>query len=164
MANGKTKVTDKGFKRIRKDLKVTDGSSVDVGILKGEASIIDQVSGSKFEVAEIAAVQEFGTTRAGRNNNVTIAERSFMRSTVDAKKSKYEEVLKSLMVDVLLGLKTVNQALSLFGERVVGDIKKKITSIKSPPNAPSTIEAKGFDNPLIHTGTMRSRIKKKVNL
>ncbi len=62
------------------------------------------------------------------------------------------------------GSKTVEGALSLFGERVVGDIKKKITSIREPANAPSTVAGKGFDNPLIHTGTMRNRIKKRVNL
>ncbi len=162
--NGKTKVIDKGFKRIRKDLNKVDGSEVDIGILKGEVGILDAVSGKSFEVAEIAAVHEFGTTKAGRNNSVTIPERSFMRSTFDDNRVKYTQVLKSLMGDVLQGNKTVEQALSLFGERVVGDIKKKITSIREPANAPSTIEGKGFNNPLIRTGTMRSRIKKRVRL
>lgn len=157
--NGETKVVDKGFKRIRKDLKKTDGSSVDVGILGGK-----ELEGT-FTVAEMAAVHEFGTKRAGRSRNVVIPERSFLRSTYDEKKQVYRRILKSLYGDVLQGTKTVEQALALFGERVVGDIKKKITAIKEPPNAPSTIAGKGFDNPLIHTGTnLRARIAKKVKL
>lgn len=157
MANGKTKVIDKGFKRIRRDLHKTDGSTVDVGILKG-VSGSDLATGTNFTVAEIAAVQEFGS-RDGR-----IPERSFIRSVVDSNKVKYRSVLKSLIGDVLLGNLSVEKALAQFGERVVGDIKRKITSISSPPNAPSTIAGKGFNNPLIRTGTMRSRIKSKVKL
>lgn len=160
MANGTTKVVDKGFKRIRKDLKKTDGSEVDVGILGGKV-----VEGT-FNVAELAAVHEFGTDKAGRSRNVIIPERSFLRSTFDDKRQKYRQVLKSLMGEVLVGIKTVDQALSLFGERVVGDVKKKITDIKEPPNKPSTIaRKKGKANPLIDTGlNLRARIAKRVRL
>ena len=157
--NGETKVVDKGFNRIRKDLKKTDGSSVDVGILGGEVE-------GNFTVASLAAVHEFGTKKAGRNKNIVIPERSFLRSTYDEKKIKYKKVLKSLYGEVLLGTKTVEGALALFGERVVGDIKRKITAIKEPANAPSTLAGKYLKaNPLIDTGlNLRARIAKKVNL
>jgi len=41
----------------------------------------------------------------------------------------------------------------------VADIQRKIVAIKSPPNAPQTIEAKGSSNPLIDTGQMRQSIR-----
>lgn len=159
--NGRTKVVDKGFKRIRKDLKKTDGATVDVGILSGSGNVE-----GNFTVAELAAVQEFGTKKAGRNKNVVIPERSFLRSTYDTNRLKYKRVLRVLYGDVLLGYKTVEGALALFGERVVGDVKRKITAIKFPPNAPSTIaRKKGRDNPLIETGlNLKARIAKKVRL
>ncbi len=160
--NGKTKVVDKGFKRIRKDLKKVDGASVDVGILGGSGN----VKKGTFTVAALAATQEFGTRKAGKNKNIIIPERSFLRSTFDSKKQKYMKVLKSLHGDILLGKKTVVGALALFGDRVVGDVKRKITDIKTPPNAPSTLKRKyPKNNPLIETGlNLRARIAKKVNL
>ena len=173
MANGKTKVIDRGFSRIRVELDKTDGSTVDIGILKGASSFVGPVRSGvnfgpqpkgNFEVAEIAAVQEFGTHKAGKNRNVVIPERSFLRSTSDDNKQKYSQVLKSLMGDMLSGTITIEQGLALFGERVVGDVKKKITTIREPANAPRTIAQKGFDNPLIRTGTLRSRIAKRVKL
>ncbi len=156
--NGTTKVIDKGFKKIRKDLKKTDGATVDVGILDGNVD-------DNFTAADLAATMEFGTKHAGPNRNIVIPERSFFRSTFDDNKQKYVRVLKSLLIDVLQETKTVEGSLALFGERVVGDVKRKITAIKSPANAPSTIAGKGFDNPLIETGlNLRARIKKRVKL
>lgn len=154
--NGNTKDIDRGAEKVMVNLEVTDGSSVDIGILKGEVAGV--IEGAKIEVAEIAIVQEFGSTK------INVPERSFLRSVTDEKREKYKAVLKSLFSKVLLGTTTVPQALDLFGERVVGDVKRKITSIRQPPNAPSTIAKKGFDNPLIRTGTLRSRIKKRVKL
>ncbi len=173
MANGKTTVIDKGFSRIRVDLDKTDGSTVQVGILKGVSSFIGPIKiganfgpqpKGNFSVAEIAAVQEFGTNKAGKSKNVVIPERSFLRSTADENKEKYGKVLRSIMGDILLGSIKVEKGLALFGERVVGDVKKKITTIREPANAPGTIAQKGFDNPLIRTGTLRARIAKKVKL
>ncbi len=158
--NGETVVVDKGFNRIREDLDKTDGSTVDVGILGGD--IKDDV----FTVAALAATHEFGTKKAGRNKNIVIPERSFFRSTFDDNKVKYIRVLKLLFGDVILGNKTVEGALSLFGTRVVGDVKRKITSLMSPPNAPSVIaRKKGGNNPLIETGSnLRARIARRVKL
>jgi len=168
MANGKTKTNDKGYNRILSDLAKVNGAEVSVGILKGTASVVDPSPGSgtkkRIEVAQIAAVQEFGTTRAGAGNTVTIPERPFLRSNFDDRKGKYRLVLRSLYADILAGRASVESALSLFGERVVGDVKRKITSIRVPKNAPSTQKIKGFDNPLIRTGTLRARISKRVKL
>ncbi len=132
--NGKTKVIDKGHDKIIDQYKKAAGSSVDIGIMRAERY----------------------------PNNVKIKGKK--KSTADEKRIKYRQVLTDLMWDVTIGRITVKEALELFGERVVGDVKRKITSIRTPPNAPRTVSEKGFDNPLIRTGTLRSRIKKRVNL
>ena len=41
--------------------------------------------------------------------------------------------------------------------------KAKIESIKSPPNAPSTIARKGFNNPMIETGRFKANIAARIN-
>lgn len=158
--NGETKerFDDKRYRRVIKDLREVERSTVDVGFFKTIArSGAELVDSDALDIAEIAAVNEFGSTKAN------IPERSFMRTTVDEKRIKYKKVLSDLMGDILIGVKTVNNALDLFGIRVVGDIKRKITSIRVPPNAPSTIAQKpGGNNPLIDTGRMRNAVTHKV--
>ena len=41
--------------------------------------------------------------------------------------------------------------------------KATIESIKSPPNAPSTIARKGFNNPMIETGRFKANIAARIN-
>ena len=47
-----------------------------------------------------------------------------------------------------------NVALGRMGVEIVGEIQESIINFSDPPNAPSTIARKGFDDPLIDTGTM----------
>ena len=44
--------------------------------------------------------------------------------------------------------------LALIGEDVEGALKQSITELVDPPLAPSTIQRKGFDKPLVETGHM----------
>jgi len=46
--------------------------------------------------------------------------------------------------------------LNVLGLQVVGQIQQRITSLREPPNKPSTIRRKKTDNPLIDTGFLRS--------
>ena len=47
-----------------------------------------------------------------------------------------------------------DRALNMMGAVMAGQIQQSIIDLKEPGNAPSTIERKGFDDPLIDTGTM----------
>jgi len=150
MARNNTK--EKGnYRKTRQALKALDGLRLDVGYFAGEKS-----ESPTFTLPEIAAVQEYGT-RNGR-----IPERSFMRTTFDKFRFIYtQEFLKNGYLAAIGKLDPIT-ALKKVGEEYKSDVVNKITGIRSPKNAPSTIDKKGFDNPLIETGLMRASIKTRV--
>jgi hypothetical protein len=57
----------------------------------------------------------------------------------------------------------MDATLSKLGIMAQGDIQGEITSLSTPPNAPSTIRRKGSSNPLIDSGEMRGAVTYKVD-
>jgi hypothetical protein len=100
--------------------------------------------------AELAAVMEFGT-EDGR-----IPARSFVGSTFEANKARYVDDLGVLLVKVLEGTFTLQKVLAIMGLRMASDINKAVRSGDGvpPPNAPSTIKAKGSARTLLDTARM----------
>jgi len=135
-----TKEKDLGMKDLLRRLR-SDASHVDIGIQADEDE----------QLIIIAAANEFGT--------ITIPARSYIRSTVDENNDKYLGVSKKLMGKIVSGDMTKTEALAIMGQMIEGDIKRKIISLRSPPNAPSTIRAKGSDNPLVDTGLLGGSIR-----
>lgn len=90
----------------------------------------------------------FGTKRG-------IPARPFLRNAMRGNLGKYRQQLKTAAPLIIKGLKNTHNVLSRLGIQAVGDIQKSITSLRTPPNAPSTIARKGSSNPLIDTGEMR---------
>ena len=92
----------------------------------------------------VAFWNEFGTRRA--------PPRPFFRNMIAAKSPSWGpelgRVLKATGGDV-------PRALALMGERINDQLKQSIVDFDNPGNAPATIRAKGFDKPLIDTGTMQ---------
>ena len=95
-------------------------------------------------------------------HTIEIPARPFIRSTVDEKRDEYGEEMQKFWQMILDAKIGVQQALSLMGQRVESDVKAKIVSIKTPPNAPSTIRKKGVDNPLVDTGKMLNSVRYAV--
>lgn len=117
------------------------------------------------EVIIIAATNEFGTTRAGVNHNITIPERSFMRSTLDENQRRLFDALQKAIEDDLDDKRPLKDGLGLVGELTVSLIKNKVRDRRIPPNAPSTIAKKGSDNPLIDTSqNIRNRIDWRLEI
>lgn len=106
----------------------------------------------------IAAANEFGTSDGH------VPERSFIRSTIDEKNKQYLDVLTKVTRNALDGKELAIKGLTRLGLRAVGDIQRKITKLKDPPNEPSTIKKKGSSNPLIDTGRLRQSIDFEVEL
>lgn len=136
-----------------KELELTAGSS-SVRFVKVKASNKHINDGNALSLAQIATVNEFG----GGN----VPERSFMRSTFDENRSKYQKRLERFLVQVIDGKIDLDRALGLMGTIVVRDVKVKIRDLRDPPNAPLTIKLKGSSNPLIDTGRMRQSIDFEV--
>lgn len=118
---------------------------------------------------EKAIWNEFGTTHGFRGAladgfsmsstyKVGIPERPFMRNTMRSNKSKYKQFLKKMAEGILDGTVDLETSLNRLGILVQGDVQKEITSLKTPPNAPSTIKKKKSSNPLIDTGAMRQAV------
>lgn len=99
-------------------------------------------------VSDVAIRNEFGTS--------TIPARPFMRNAFDNHLPEIMEITqkacqKSDKFDV-------DEILSEIGAGIVEIIRDEIENGSFAENAPSTIEKKGFDNPLVDTGVLKDSI------
>lgn len=93
-------------------------------------------------------------------HTIEIPERSYIRSTVDENEHKYlDNYAKKLSAQIIDGNIDKYTALTIMGQKIESDIKSKIISLRSPPNAPSTIRKKGSSNPLVDTGLLGGSIR-----
>lgn len=118
--------------------QLMDGAKVDIGIHDNP------------EKAEHAYYNEYGTAR--------IPARPAWRTTLDRFQKKYDGLMLEAIDNAITGKVHIIAGLQILGSAVVEDLKKAITAWKKPPNAPSTIAKKGFNDPLIETGETRDSI------
>jgi hypothetical protein len=107
-------------------------------------------------VVDIATFHEFGTE--------TVPQRSFVRSTVDANIDQIRAKQKDLIDAVLFRGADLRRELGLIGLDLQGKMQKRIKDRIPPPNAESTIRAKGSDVPLIDTGQLWRSISYEVGV
>ena len=145
---------DRGWKALFERLEVLKKHDVNVrvGIFSDEKGGGEEREGGLTNV-EIAAVHEFGAPEAN------IPERPFIRSTFDAYKQEYAEMVTKVLRGVIEGKLGVKQALDLVGAKMVADINKVVRQTQGPaygfaPLKPETIDRKGSSRPLIDTGRM----------
>lgn len=105
-------------------------------------------------VKDVAFWNEFGTKRIP-------ARGYFKRSALKNRRDLREDV-KDAAYAVARGRLSCDKALDLIGQQAAAQLRKDLTDFKDPPNAESTIARKGFDNPLIETGHLRSQITHRV--
>lgn len=125
--------------------KVQKAAKVDVGFM-GSATEADGTL-----VAAVAAFNEFGTG--------TIPPRPFFRNAIAKNSTKWPinlgTALKNNDFDAA-------KALGLVGQEIQEEIQESIRSNTPPPNAPSTVAAKGFATTLIDTSTMLNSVTHRV--
>jgi len=134
---------DMGLQRFIRELQTAGVTEVVVGVQEGSDN-------NGQSIAEYAAYNEFGTTRA--------PERSFMRTAFDENVNDLSADIDRRYSQIVAGTKTVYQALGLIGLRHQEQIKHKIDTNVPPPNAPLTIALKGSSHTLIDTGAMKNSI------
>lgn len=110
---------------------------VDVGFLA------DAVYPDGTSVPAVAYVNEFG--KKGQ------PPRPFFRKAIAENEQAWRRKLAKLMEQNDMDAR---KSLTGLGVIVQGSIQKSINDLMSPPLAPSTVKAKGFDKPLIDTGVM----------
>lgn len=94
-------------------------------------------------VAAVAAWNNYGTGRA--------PPRPFFSNFIAENQGTWPDDIAKLLKRTDYD---ADQVLRLMGERMKGQLQKSIRELMTPPLAPSTIKAKGFDKPLIHHSIM----------
>ena len=126
---------------------ISVGVQADAGAHKEDSG---EASGTT--VAQVYWWNEFGTEK--------IPERPTLRPTFIKERVKYISIMSKIsaraMEDKGYDLK---QAMGKLGEVAQQDIQQAIVELKSPPNAPATVDIKGSDNPLVDSGQMVSSIR-----
>jgi hypothetical protein len=97
----------------------------------------------------------YGTSRG-------IPPRPFLDLAMSQNLDSYRAVLRQSASSVLNGDAKLSSVMQRLGIQAQGDIQVSLTELRTPPNAPATIRAKGSSNPLIDTGEMRAAVTFKV--
>lgn len=140
---------DIGYQSFIKRVKGLKGKVLKVGILKDAGNNKDGKS-----IAEYAIANEYGTKN--------IPSRSFMRSTANEQKGKWDKMIDKYFKESDLSDQEANSYIMRLGEMIANDIKLKISSNVPPPNAQSTVAKKKSSKTLIDTGLMRSSINYEI--
>lgn len=123
---------------------------VKVGFQRGDSHSSD---GNTVSVAQIAAYNEYGTDSS--------PERPFMRPAIFENRSHIQEAIRRIARNQLRGEGNFERSMDRVGVWTVNKIRAKIVSVRSPPNAQSTIQRKRSSNPLIDTGQMKQSVRSK---
>lgn len=136
---------DMGWAKLRGKVAQLAAKEVHVGLVgsAGEQQHPDAAQG--VSVAEVAAFQEFGTSRN--------PPRPFMSALIRENRSEYMHVCKRAYKRLLAG-DSIASCLEEIGRWGVAKMREKIDSNVPPPLAPATVEKKGHDHALIDSETM----------
>lgn len=155
---------DPKYKRVLKQMekRLNTAKSVNVGILADAtypATYTTRLDHRITEertttsVAQVAFWMEFGAPRAH------VPPRPFMRTTITEKSPRWGESMAYLAkvynYDAL-------KMLTSMGQGIQGQIKMTINGWDTPPNAPFTVEIKGFNKPLTDEGILQNSIAYEV--
>lgn len=149
---------DLGWKDIQERFRLADKSFTNVGVIGPEAEGFHGDSAEGLNLAELAAIHEFGSMDG------TIPERSFIRDGIDANIDRLnalkERVAKAVFERRGMDIRT---GLGLIGAEAVRLIRNRMREGIPPPLAGSTLrrrQALGDENPrpLIDTGQLINAI------
>jgi hypothetical protein len=155
MSKSKLKDIDHGWEHIQKIVKKMDNAHVRIGVLSTAGNYPIDENGKTASLPQVAFWNEFGTKTG-------IPERPFIRATADEKRDNYKVYLQKKIIDVFKGTASFKSTLEKTGMLAQGHVRKKIKTLETPPNAPSTIKKKGSSNPLIDEGFLLRSIDYEV--
>lgn len=146
--------TDKGLKKILKELSEFKNKCVKVGILSSSGEV-DGVA-----IVDYATWNENGVM--SKSGGWKIPPRPFIKGWADTNKDKISNMIGKLYGQVATGKLTSEEALKKLGVFGKSGIQSYIRRGNFTPNAHSTIKNKGSSQPLIDTGTMRKSVNYEV--
>lgn len=121
------------------EAKLGKKKTLRVGFLEGATYPTGQT------VAEVAAYNNYGTSKS--------PPRPFFSGMVTDKSPAWPKKLARIMAS---NGGDVTKSLSLMGEGIKGQLQQSITNFDNPRESDATIERKGFQDTLIHTGHMQN--------
>lgn len=110
-----------------------------------------------LQVAQVAQWNEEGTETNPVRPFIRVG---FMKPI---QKGMYDRLFFESIQRIAEGKTTFAKEYQKIGKMAVVDLKEVIEDWSSPPNSPVTIERKGFNNPLIDTGTMYDTVDYKID-
>ena len=147
---------DRGLRKIQRNVRAFAGLELAIGIQGPEAGAIEHDADDLTNV-ELGAIHEFGAPGAG------IPERSFIRSTFDAKIKQWIGQLEKVGKTIYsTGTGDPKRALGILGEKAVSDMRNTINRGIDPPLKPATVARKGSSKPLIDSGQLKNAITWKI--
>lgn len=137
---------DLGFTRIVRAYRNLKGVAGATGYPEAVAT---PSTPSGTPIAAYMTFNEYGTE--------TIPSRPFMQQAFDGNVEKYDRIIEDGGSRLGSG-STPRAIMTAVVVESANDIKRSITDGDFVPNAPSTVESKGVDNPLIHFGIARAAV------
>lgn len=141
---------DKGWKKIKRELRGAHNSGVLIGFMSGKSAPLD---------VKKAIWNEFGTEV---NSKERIPSRPFMRYTFKKYLKKVYNFQQNKYGQVLKGTMTMKRGLSHLGEFYTTLVKLSIRTGPWKSNASSTLKGKKSSKPLIDTNEMLKAVKYNV--
>lgn len=152
MSRAVSRISDRGRKALAQfGSRLAHGSNFSVGVPESKGARAH--GDSNTTIADVALFNEYG---------LGVPERSFLRAFVDENRDMIEEDFRKATAAVFRLQMTFEQAANILGTKYAAMIQKRITQHIPPPNAPSTIAAKGSSTPLIDEGILRASISYQI--
>ena len=149
-AKSRARVTRKTRQKIDHMHHLRGRHGTKVGLPKGSGRYPDGT-----EVIDVGIQHEFGIPGV-------LPERSWLRHAIRTNLRKYRTFNKKALRQILFGDLKPSIAMQRLGLEAMNDVQDRIRDISTPPNAPATVDRKGFNNPLIHTGLFRQSVTFEV--
>lgn len=134
--------------------KVDKMPQIALGFPRGKATAAQYPDGTS--VLNVAFWNNYGTF--DKNGNPHIPARRFMDTGGRRASIELKPLIAKLLKSVNEGKMTSEDAAEIIGLKATAILKKEITEMNEPPNAPETIRKKKSSNPLIDTGLMRQTV------
>lgn len=104
---------------------------------------------------QVATDNEFGHVN---EQGFYVPSRPFLTTTMRKNSVEYGEMMRAVAKKYLKTDESAPLALNNMLKLIKMDVQLEIVEWDNPPNAPMTIQKKGFDNPLIDTKTMMKNV------
>jgi hypothetical protein len=154
VSNGAVRDVKHGYDETLRRVFTFGHPKVVVGVLERDGARVHPNAKNGETILDVLTWAEFGTDDE--------LARSWLRAWWDEAEPRKREECAKLCAGVIAGTRTRDEVLELLGLSSVGEIQARIARGIDPPNAPSTVKAKGSSTPLIATGVARSAISFEV--